>query len=617
MAAHWIIRKLNRSGFAVGRLGCALRGPVKKGRTGLALSILALAACSDASAPPPTASKAPGRNPPAVAAAIPPSPPSLSGNYLAAIHARSRNDSFAAAKYMGEVLKADPENATILQSVFLLKLQDGKMADAILLARKLLDQQPGNQIAALTLIAEAFRTGDFATARTQAARLDQQGLGKLLQPLLGAWAAAGLGEWDAAQAQLAPLNERSSFAPFYSYHGALIAAIAQRPELASQKFGILMADKSVRSARAAQAYGQFLETQRKHSQAAEVYRNAQNPLQPLPILAAAEARNREKRPAALLVANAAEGAAEVFYGMGNVLAQDNSAGALPLLYLRLADYLRPDFEECRMLLANVFSGLQRHEDAIAVSETIPAGSPLYESARIQIALNQSQLNRTDEAIKTLERYQAEYPNARDALIALADLLRSHDRFKDAVPVYNRVLAETGDLKPHHWPLLYARGISLERAGEWPPAERDLLRALELEPDQPNVLNYLAYSWIDKGVNLPRAKSMIEKAASQRPDDGAIIDSLGWMHYRMGDFHRAVETLENAITLMPQDAVINDHLGDAYWQVGRRLEAEFQWRRALTFDPDPDVRRSIEQKLQFGLSGAEQPAEPAGASAQKS
>jgi Flp pilus assembly protein TadD len=144
-----------------------------------------------------------------------------------------------------------------------------------------------------------------------------------------------------------------------------------------------------------------------------------------------------------------------------------------------------------------------------------------------------------------------------------------------------------------------------------------LRALELEPDQPNVLNYLAYSWIDKGVNLPRAKSMIEKAASQRPDDGAIIDSLGWMHYRMGDFHRAVETLENAITLMPQDAVINDHLGDAYWQVGRRLEAEFQWRRALTFDPDPDVRRSIEQKLQFGLSGAEQPAEPAGASAQKS
>ena len=579
------------------------------------LMVLALAACSEAPAPP-GASEAPAEILPAVAAS-PPSPASLSGNYLAAIHARSQNDSFAAAKFMGEVLKGDPENPTIGQAALLLKLQDGKMADAMPLARQLQNQQPVHQMAALTLIAEAFKAGDFATARTRAALIEQQGLGGLLRPLLGAWAAAGLGETDAALLQMAPLEKHASFSPFYSYHSALIAALAQRPALAEQNFKKLMADTDMRSARAAQAYGQFLETQNHYSQAAEIYRSAQNPQQPLPILAAAEARNRAKAPAQLLVTNAVEGAAEALYGIGSVLAQDNSSGALPVLYLRLANHLRPDFEETKLLLASVFGGLRRHEDAIAICETIPAGSPLYESARIQIALNQGQLKHTDEAIKTLERYHTEHPNAQDALIALADLLRSNDRFKDAVPVYDKVLAGAGGIKPHHWPLLYARGISHERAGNWPPAERDLLQALELEPDQPNVLNYLAYSWIDKGINLPRAKSMIEKAARQLPEDGAIIDSLGWMHFRMGDFQRAVETLENAITLMPQDAVINDHLGDAYWQVGRKLEAQFQWRRALIFDPAPDVRRGIEMKLQFGLSGAPQPAEPASARAQKS
>lgn len=607
MAAYWVLWKRNKSGVAVARQGRVLRARLhgaRKWRAGFALVIMALAACSEAPAPP-AANKAPAKTLPALAA-VPPSPPSLSGNYLAAIYARSRNDSFAAAKFMAEVLKADPENPVIVQAAFLLKLQDGEIADALSLARRLQEQQPANQAAALALIAEAFRTGDFAAAKSMAAAFDQQGLGGLLQPLLGAWAAAGLGEWDAAQAQLAPLEKNQSFSPFHSYHGALIAALSQRPELAEQKFRTLMADTDMRSARAAQAYGQFLETRRKYSEADEVYRSAQNPQQPLPILAAAEARDKEKHPARLLVTSAADGAAEVFYGIGNVLAQDNSSGPLSLLYLRLAAHLRPDFEEARMLLANVFAGLQRHEEAIAICETIPAGSPLYESARIQIAFNRGRMNQTDEAIRTLESYHAGHPNARDALIALADLLRSQDRFKDAVPVYDKILAATGDIKPQHWPLLYARGISLERAGNWPPAERDFLRALELEPDQPNVLNYLAYSWIDKGINLPQAKSMIEKAASQRPDDGAIIDSLGWMHYRLGDFQRAVETLENAITLLPQDAVINDHLGDAYWQVGRRLEAEFQWRRALTFDPAPDVRRGIETKLQYGLSGAQPP-----------
>ena len=271
-----------------------------------------------------------------------------------------------------------------------------------------------------------------------------------------------------------------------------------------------------------------------------------------------------------------------------------------------------------MLLAGILEGLGRYDDAIAMYAGVPESSPHFESARIQMAQNEDRAGRTEAAIEGLRQYIAKYPGrSGQAQISLADTLRSHERYDEAVTEYDKVIAGLGAPKPYHWPMLYARGITLERAGNWPHAERDLLHALELEPDQPNVLNYLAYSWIDKGLNIQRAKTMIESAAKQRPEDGAIIDSLGWIQYRIGEYSNAVETLENAISLLPQDAVINDHLGDAYWQVGRRLEAQFQWQRALSFDPEPEIKRVIEKKLQYGLDSSPTPSQPVVPSAQKS
>ena len=221
--------------------------------------------------------------------------------------------------------------------------------------------------------------------------------------------------------------------------------------------------------------------------------------------------------------------------------------------------------------------------------------------RLKVADDLDALERTDEAVETLRGLARERPERSDALIALGDLLRGKERWLESVAAYDEAFERIGEPSQRHWRPLYARGIALERSRQWPRAEEDFLAALDLVPDQPFVLNYLGYSWVDKGVNLERAMAMIERAVDLRPNDGYIIDSLGWAHYRMGNFADAVLHLERAIELRPDDPTINDHLGDAFWRVGRRVEAGFQWRRALAMDPEEEgMAVAIKDKIEHGL-----------------
>jgi Flp pilus assembly protein TadD len=225
------------------------------------------------------------------------------------------------------------------------------------------------------------------------------------------------------------------------------------------------------------------------------------------------------------------------------------------------------------------------------------------------AINLETLDRTDDAIAQLKAMAAEQPTLVGAEVELGDILRNKKRYAEAVSAYDEGIRRTTAAGlPERWSLFYDRGVALERAGQWPRAEGDLLHALELKPDQPLVLNYLGYSWIDRGENLDRGLKMIEKAVELRPEDGYIVDSLGWAHYRMGDYAAAVDYLEKATELVPEDPTINDHLGDAYWQTGRLVEARYQWRRALQFGPQENEVKPIEAKLERGLA---QPAQRAG------
>jgi tetratricopeptide (TPR) repeat protein len=309
-----------------------------------------------------------------------------------------------------------------------------------------------------------------------------------------------------------------------------------------------------------------------------------------------------------IVASARDGAAEALFDLASVFNQRQTLETA-LVYARLALDLRPDLGLAQLLLAEIQEDQHHTEEALAIYRSVGSGSPLAWTARLRAALALDQLGRTDEAVALLRQMAADQPKRQEALASLGDILRGHNRFDEAVTAYDDALGRTGTAEAKQWRLLYSRGVALERSGQWPRAEADLRRALELQPDQPLVLNYLGYSWIDRGENLKEALKMIERAVELRPNDGYIVDSLGWAFYRLGEYPKAATYLERAIELLPEDPTINDHLGDVYWQTGRVAEARFQWRRALQFKPEADQVKSIEGKIDRGLAK-----EPAAASA---
>jgi Flp pilus assembly protein TadD len=241
---------------------------------------------------------------------------------------------------------------------------------------------------------------------------------------------------------------------------------------------------------------------------------------------------------------------------------------------------------------------------------VPADSPLRRNADIQLATNLDSIDRTDEAKKILEKLTAERTGDLEAITALGNIQRVRKDFADCADTYGKAVATLKNPQKSNWLIFYFRGICNERSKQWGSAETDFKRALDLFPDQPHVLNYLGYSWIDQGINLDEGMTMIRRAVEQRPDDGYIVDSLGWAYYRIKNYDEAMKQLERAVELKPEDPTINDHLGDAYWKIGRTLEAQFQWAHARDLKPEPDDLKKIVEKIRTGLVDDAVPAETA-------
>ncbi len=252
-------------------------------------------------------------------------------------------------------------------------------------------------------------------------------------------------------------------------------------------------------------------------------------------------------------------------------------------------------------LADLDESLKKPDLAVKVYERVPATSPLSTSAQIQSAIDLDLLDKTKEAEQRLNQVIAQQPKDTEALMALGNVQRAHKEFATCADTYGTAIDTIAAPEKSNWVMFYFRGICYERSNQWPKAEADMKKALQLYPDQPLVLNYLGYSWVDKGVHLDDGMDMIRRAVEQRPDDGYIVDSLGWAYFRTGNFEDAVKYLERAVMLKPDDPTINDHLGDAFWRVGRTLEAHFQWSQAIDFKPDEDELVKLQQKLKSGLA----------------
>nr|WP_255714109.1 tetratricopeptide repeat protein [Pelagibacterium xiamenense] len=255
-----------------------------------------------------------------------------------------------------------------------------------------------------------------------------------------------------------------------------------------------------------------------------------------------------------------------------------------------------------MSLGDILSGAGRYDAANDIYAGIPEDSPLRTSALISIAENFDAQDRHEEAISRLRNIINGDPDNIEALGALGDILRYDEQWEGAAEAYSQLLEAIDGERPRDWRFYYVRGIAYERSGNWDAAETDFLHALQLNPDQPQVLNYLGYTWVDKGMNLDAALEMIQRAVEMQPRDGYIIDSLGWAYYKLGRIEDAVAELERAVSLLPNDPELNDHLGDAYWMAGRRREALFQWRIAIDVDEEGTVTTRARPKLVNGLDG---------------
>ncbi|OYU48620.1 MAG: hypothetical protein CFE31_09200 [Rhizobiales bacterium PAR1] len=532
-----------------------------------------------------------------------------SGLFLAGVVANTEHDTAAAAEYFREALKADPRNAGLMDQAFIAALVDGNLDEAFKLADRLVRQDRTQALAQVALGVKALGARQFDKARVS---FERAGGNSRTEPdltiaLLRAWAQVGAGDVGAAL-QGVDRFKQNELRGYRDFFGGLISEVGKRQNEAETR--LASAFKSdVGVMRVVDAYARILSRQGKIPEAKEVIAQwrARNPAQPY-LSRQIEALDKgESLPP--LVSTVSEGAAEVFYGLGVV----GSASRDPMtavIYLQFARYLNPKDEVIAVTLAEFFEQLRQNARAASLYELVPASSPLANRAAIGRAAALERLEKSDEAINVLQTLLAAHPDDLEAADTLGAILRSKKRWADSVKVYDVALKSVAKLEQRHWPLLFGRAIGYERSKQWDKAEPDFLGALDLLPVKPRspreaaeraqVMNYLAYSWVDNHMNIDKSFDMLREAVAFAPGDGAIVDSLGWAFYRLGKFEDAVRELERAIMLKAGDPTINDHLGDAYWKVGRKREARFKWSQTLTLNPEPEEIEKIKKKLDLGL-----------------
>ena len=551
-------------------------------------------------------SAAPGAAKPLIESPKKAVPASPLGSYLAGRHAQYARDPDAAIAFFRSTLKTFTGNRAIMRRVAELLITEGRIDEALAFTQSLTNASgEASNLAKLLGALEDLRGGRLSKAETALAALPKTGLNLFTRPLIRAWILAELKRYKEAEAEIDTSGENKAFMALFGVHSALINALKGDNARADAQFKAAIARHKAAIARRrspnlrlTQLYGNFLERAGRAGEARALYNTYMKAQPSSTMLTSAFRRLDEGGKPAPIIRSASDGAAEALFSLAVSVRQQNARQTLILV--RLAVRMKPHFTLARLLIAETLESQERHEAAIQVYRQI-AKDPAYAwTARLRIADNFDTLDKADDAVQELRAMARADKTRHDALVRLGDILRRRKRYREASRAYADAKARIPLLQRQHWSLLYTAGIANERIKNWKVAEADFLKALELSPGQPFVLNYLGYSWVENGKNLDRARKMIETAVEKRPRDGYIVDSLGWVLYRLGDIDGAVKHLERAVLLRPEDPTINDHLGDVYWKVGRRNEARFQWERALTLEPEPDQIGKIKKKLRDGL-----------------
>jgi tetratricopeptide (TPR) repeat protein len=530
------------------------------------------------------------------------------GLFLAGQAAANNGQSSAAAAYFGRAVVIDggADGRLLNIRTFTAALLAGDVTKAALIAPTGADQDPTLlHLGTLVRGVEALARGEAKKARAILTSPEADVGHEAGAALLAPWAAAAAGEADTSIAHPEiPGDPISQF--FADLDQGKLFERAHRYDEAETAFRALIA-RGDPGGIASINLGEMLERRGRDPEAVAIYDAALAQNHDDLTLLAARARAAAGKTAPTLP-TIRQSAAEALLAPTTVLLVQKQE-EVALAYLRLALRLDPDRDEAWVLVGDILASTSDVDGARSAYLTPRPGSASYVLARGKLAwVYQSAADR-DAALKISRETLAAAPASQDAAVTLADLLRADERYDESAKVLDGLIGRLGEKAD--WRLLYMRAVDLEETGHWAESERDLQTALKLRPDEPELLNFLGYSWIDRGENLPAALAMVQKAVDLDPHSGAMLDSLGWGYYRLGDFKTAVDKLEAAVALEPADPDVNNHLGDAYWRVGRQTEAQFQWRRVLTLEPSVKIRNEVEGKLKNGLGGPIGPSVVAG------
>jgi tetratricopeptide (TPR) repeat protein len=523
---------------------------------------------------------------------------SVAGPYLAARQADYLGDFETSARYNTRLLALDSSNLLAMESLILSKVAMGDMKAALQISDTFVKRGATSQMVHLLSIAKAVKANDFDSVLVQ---LDsQKDVGHfLVNGLIKGWARAGSGKIDAAFAQFDELAGDTGLASFGKFHKALLNMVIGDYKSASRILADLHKSSGQTTVRGMRIRIQALMMQGEFGKADALFKKSFGSEPSLQLLSLENDLKAKRQPQALLIAEPRDGIAEIFFSVAQILSSEQNDD-YTLVHARLAEYLLRESAEATLLSAEVLSNMEQFDLATRAFAQINPDDALFRTAQIGRADALSQTGNYEDAIDVLQELTEIAPDMANAYQALGDDFRSLDQLEDAVVSYSSALDVLERQKVSNWALHYSRGIAYEQLGDWINAEKDFRRALEIKPNQPYVLNYLGYSLVEKQLKLDEALSLIEMAVSLRPESGYIVDSFGWVLFRLSRFVEAVPHLEKAAELMPVDPIINDHLGDVYWAVGRKREARFQWHRALSFGPEEIDSIRIRKKLKVGL-----------------
>lgn len=520
----------------------------------------------------------------------------MAGNYLAGRFAQHQQDWGNAQYYTSKVFSQDKQNEFLAERAFLLSLGSGKMAEAKEYAQHFLNKDKNlNELALIFMTSDAIKNNKFAEALNYVETMPETGLGQYAKPLLKVWSLVGLKRFDEAKAVLK--DGSFEFDPTYHIHAGLIAEYQNNNKEAAEHYKIAMANGL--ELHSAIIIANFFERYGRPEISQDIYKNldAMYPYKPF-------SRSRKENSNFANITSPAKGASLAIFDLTSIL-YNNRAYDSANVYGNIVQMLDANSDFTKIMLGDIAAIYSRNDDAAKIYNSIKKGSPVFWLAKTRVSEVyelKGELSKSIDILKDMAQDTAIKPQV---MVSLGDMYSQNNDYANAVNAYDAALADVKDIKEEHWAIIYARGIAKEKVTTWDNAEKDLLAALKMQPHNPSILNFIAYSWAEKGINLDQALAYAQHAAELKPYDGAIIDSYGWILFRMGKYQQAAETIEQAVELLPDDSVILDHLGDAYWKTGRENDARRLWHRAAADSKDAKFKQLSLDKIRHGIITADE------------